>query len=58
MSDHADTALDQLKVADDLATTREHMFQHALVAAQVHAQLAMAEAVRKAGLALTLPPGF
>jgi hypothetical protein len=50
MSDHAETALDQLKLADDLAQSRADMHANALTAAQVHAQLALADAVLKAGL--------
>jgi peptide deformylase len=50
VSGHADTALDQLRLADDLAETREQMHAAALAAAQVHASLALAEAVLKAGL--------
>jgi hypothetical protein len=50
VSDHAATALDQLRLADDLAQSRSDMHANALVAAQVHASLALAEAVLKAGL--------
>lgn len=56
MSDHAATALDQLAVADSLAETREQQFTHSLTAAQVHALLAVAEAVREAGLTATVWP--
>lgn len=45
---HAATALDQLRLADDFAETREQMHAGALAGAQVHAQLALAEAVRAA----------
>ncbi|HEY9354653.1 MAG TPA: hypothetical protein VIP28_15430 [Nocardioides sp.] len=45
---HTATALDQLRLADDFAETREQMHAAALAGAQVHAQLALAEAVRAA----------
>lgn len=56
MSYHADTALDQLLLADDLAQTREQLHLNALAAAQVHAHLDLAAAVRQAGLEATGMP--
>lgn len=52
MSSHAETAIDQLRLADDLLDnpTRYELCNNALVAAQVHASLALADAVLKAGL--------
>ena len=47
MSGHADTALDQLRLADDLTETPEQAHANALAAAIVHAVLAVAEAVRE-----------
>lgn len=49
MSGHVDTALDQLRLADDCAETPEQMHAGFLAAAQVHALLAVAEVVRQAG---------
>lgn len=50
MDNHAATAQDQLKLADDLAVSREQMWLNAQTAAQVHALLALAEAVRLASV--------
>lgn len=50
VEDHAETATDQLFLADELAETRDQMRSNALTAAQVHALLAVAEAVRLAGM--------
>jgi hypothetical protein len=50
MADHAATALDQLRLADDLGETREQAYAHALTAAQVHALIEVATAVREAGV--------
>jgi len=50
VTDHAAVALDQLKLADDLGDTREQAHDHALAAAQVHALLEVAQAVREAGV--------
>lgn len=52
MSMHIETALDQLRLAEDCGDradpTWEQQAAHALAAAQVHATLALAEAVREA----------
>jgi len=48
VSDHADTALDQLALADHLCQDRGEQLQLFLTAAQVHALLEVASAVREA----------
>lgn len=59
INDHAQTATDQLAVAAELSESREGEFALALAGAQVHALLAVAEAVRQAGLdAVVVPPGM
>jgi hypothetical protein len=49
-SDHAATALDQLRLADDLAETREQLHANALTAAVVHAHLALTAAAQRPGM--------
>jgi hypothetical protein len=55
-ADHAETALDQLRIADDFTRTAEEMRENALTAAQVHATLALAAAVRQVQASLLVAP--
>lgn len=49
-TDYAQTALDQLRNADNLAVTREEQLVFFLSAALVNAQLGIATAIREASL--------
>lgn len=57
MSAHAETALDQLRLADDAIPepTREQLRENAHVAALVHALLAVAETARPAPIFIHPP---
>jgi hypothetical protein len=46
--EHSETALDQLRCADDQVATDEEQLVQFLVAAAVHAALAIAAAIREA----------
>jgi len=50
VTDHAATALDQLRLADDLGESREQAHTAACTASVVHALLEVATAVREAGV--------
>lgn len=56
MSEHAAAALDQLATANSLAETWEQQFTHAIEESKVHALLAIAEAVREAGMTASVWP--
>lgn len=56
MTDHAATALDQLRLADDRAETVAQQHAGFLAAANVHALLHLADAVRSAGIDLAVLP--